>query len=51
MEDISKRMFTDIELNEYGKLFNGMNIDKNDQQTILEFFYVIGTMIYSSENK
>ena len=51
MDDISKRMFTDIELNENGKLFNGMNIDKNEQQTILEFFYVIGTMIYSSENK
>ena len=44
-------MFTDIELNEYGKLFNGMHIDKNDQQTILEFCYGIGTMIYSSENK
>lgn len=44
-------MFTDIELNEYEKLFNGMNINKNEQQIVLEFFYVIGTMIYSSDKK
>ena len=37
------------EIEEYDKLFKHLNLRKEEQQQVLEFFYIIGTMIYTQK--
>ena len=43
-------MFTEHELQEYMPFFNRLNINEEDQLSILEFFYAIGTLVYNTHN-
>lgn len=42
-------MFTEHELEEFKPLFEGLNINNEDQMSILELFYALGTLVYHSQ--
>lgn len=41
-------MFSEEEFNLYGEMFKDLISDKEEQITILNFFYGLGTLIYST---
>lgn len=42
-------MHFEEEVQEYDNLFKHLNLNKEEQLQVLEFFYIVGTMIYSQK--